>query len=242
MSQRIRAPPAWRPPGANASSSPISMPPTSRRLSRGGNAEGCNTEAVSSEAGSHSIMLPVMLAAALLAALAVTGSAAAANPIQVENARAGAFGWRGAEVNGAEIQGYTSEISALPGGTNPLSRLHRPARALRDRRLPAGLVSRRWGAARRLAARHERMRQLHRPGGGLARCRVARDRPADRPWGLAERLLHRPVRASRRSRDRVLGFCDLRRARPARTTVGGSRPGSGQHLGGVQRLGRQEPL
>src|SRR5512132_2835694 len=63
-----------------------------------------------------SIMMPVMLAAALLAALAVTGSAAAANPIQVENARAGAFGWRGAEVNGAEIQGYTSEISALPRG------------------------------------------------------------------------------------------------------------------------------
>jgi hypothetical protein len=62
-------------------------------------------------------MMPVMLAAALLAALAVTGSAAAANPIQVENTRAGAFGWRGAEVNGAEIQGYTSEISALPGET-----------------------------------------------------------------------------------------------------------------------------
>lgn len=72
--------------------------------------------------GQWRIALAVLLAAAFATAVAATGvghdaarAGASANPVQVENARAGTKQWRIRQVLQHALEGYASEVSVLPG-------------------------------------------------------------------------------------------------------------------------------
>ena len=72
--------------------------------------------------GQWRIALAVLLAAAFATAVAATGvghdaarAGASANPVQVENARAGTKQWRIRQVPQHALEGYASEVSVLPG-------------------------------------------------------------------------------------------------------------------------------
>jgi N,N-dimethylformamidase beta subunit-like, C-terminal len=76
-------------------------PGTARRRLEGGNLLGRSRVA----------------AAAVVAALAVVAPAQAGNAVQAENARTGTGAWVAPLAPAHEIEGYTSRVSALPGGT-----------------------------------------------------------------------------------------------------------------------------
>ena len=117
----------------------------------------------------------------------------------------------------------------------PLPRCLRADRPLHRRRLPARLVRRSRSEARGLVRRNgaTAAAQFGRHRRGLAG-----DERTGRTGGLGQRLLPRPLsrRGARRRGD------DLRRARPLLAARSDSRRGSGQHVAGVQPMGRKEPV
>ena len=169
-------------------------------------------------------------------------TAAPLNPIQAENALAGTTAWQ------ARGRRYRAVCVADLRGRRRRAGLPRQHREpLPDRRVPARLVRRRRRAARRMLAGLQRRRAGPDAGaagrGQADPRRLAGDRHDARRRRLDERLLPRRGRAHERAvgregRDHVL----RRPSAGADARLERARAGAGQHLGGVQRLGRQEPV
>ncbi len=170
--------------------------------------------------------------------------------IQRENALPGTSDWQ--RRVGGDISVYGSAIGVAPGDRIEHARQH--GVPLPAHGLPARLVRGSRRAAHRLRPRlrHRRagtasQRPLNSGGpdfdGPADPRRLARDRRHSDRLELDERLLHHRSRPHERAGQRTRRHDVLRRARErAAVRVAHPRPGSRQHVGGVQPLGRQEPL